>query len=178
MSVSPTSRPAHVEPKTLPVLKRTARAVLLDGPLERPTLVLIKRTRGGLPPYWITPGGGVDAQDPSVRAALHRELDEELGARVTHVVPAFLDTEPHTDEDGTAGVKVQYFFACRLATMDLTRRHGPEVDAPDGSYEVVRLPFTRDAVGSVDVVSPALSRYLRENLEGVLDLLRELPEPR
>jgi 8-oxo-dGTP pyrophosphatase MutT (NUDIX family) len=159
-----------------PVVKRTARALLLDwsgvgtgtGP---PELVLIKRTKPGRAPYWITPGGGVEPDvDGSVVEALHREVDEELGAKVTDVVPAFVDTVPHTTDEGRTGVKVQHFFACRLASMDLSLRHGPEVDEPCGEYEFVRVPFTREGVASVDVVPPALSTYLDKNIEGVLAL--------
>lgn len=69
------------------------------------------------------------------------------------------------------GVKVQHFFVCRLASMDLTRRHGPEVEEPNGEYEVVRLPFTREGVTSVNVVPPSLRAYLAANIEGVRALL-------
>lgn len=55
--------------------------------------------------------------------------------------------------------------------MDLDRRHGPEVDEPNGSYEVVRIPFTREGVTSVNVVPPALRAYLAANIEGVRALL-------
>lgn len=156
-----------------PVVKRTARAVLLDedGP-GAPSLVLIKRTKPGREPYWITPGGGVEPDvDATVVEGLHRELDEELGAKVTDVVPAFVDTVPHTTDEGEVGVKVQHFFVCRLASMDLSRRHGPEVDEPCGRYEFVRVPFTREGVASVEVVPPALRAYLDKNIEGVLALL-------
>jgi 8-oxo-dGTP pyrophosphatase MutT (NUDIX family) len=152
---------------TRPVVKRTARAILLDGD----ALVLIKRTKPGLAPYWVTPGGGVDPSDASVVAALHRELDEELGATVGTVVPAFLDTVEHITEDGAHGVKVQHFFACRLLTMDLDRRHGPEVEQPTGSYEVVRVPFTRVGLASVEITPLTLRHYLDGNIEGVLGLL-------
>ena len=63
-----------------PVVKRTARAVLLDGD----DLILIKRTKPGVDPYWLTPGGGVEPEDATVVEALHRELDEELGAARLH----------------------------------------------------------------------------------------------
>ncbi|WP_406090975.1 NUDIX domain-containing protein [Kitasatospora purpeofusca] len=173
-----------------PVVKRTARAIVLetdpndpDGPAS---LVLIRRTRPGAPhPYWITPGGGVERSDRTVVEALHREVDEELGGKVVDVVPAFVDTISHTlpqppaggtpADDGSLlhphGVKVQHFFVCRLASMDLDRRHGPEVDEPNGDYEVVRVPFTREGVTSVNVVPPALRAYLAANIEGVRALL-------
>ncbi|SCK14389.1 NUDIX domain-containing protein [Streptomyces sp. WMMB 322] len=156
-----------------PVVKRTARALLLDSDgTGTPRLVLIKRTKPGREPYWITPGGGVEpGVDGTVIDALHREVDEELGAKVTDVVPAFVDTVPHTTEDGEEGVKVQHFFVCRLESMDLSRRHGPEVDEPCGLYEFVRVPFTRQGIASVDVVPPTLSAYLDKNIEGVLALL-------
>ncbi|MFI6847169.1 NUDIX domain-containing protein [Kitasatospora sp. NBC_00085] len=173
-----------------PVVKRTARAILLeidpDDPHGPASIVLIKRTRPGSPhPYWITPGGGVEDGDRTVVDALHREVDEELGGKVVGVVPAFVDTVSHTHphppgggtpvDDGTVlhphGVKVQHFFVCRLASMDLTRRHGPEVEEPNGEYEVVRLPFTREGVTSVNVVPPSLRAYLAANIEGVRALL-------
>ncbi|WP_432012028.1 NUDIX domain-containing protein [Streptomyces cucumeris] len=157
-----------------PVVKRTARAILLDGEPD-PRMVLIKRTKPGLAPYWITPGGGVEPEDSTVVDALHREVDEELGAKVTDVVPAFVDTVPFPGEgeEGPEGVKVQHFFVCRLASMDLSRRHGPEVDEPRGEYEVVRVPFTREGIASVGVVPPSLRAYLDANIEGVLALLAD-----
>jgi 8-oxo-dGTP pyrophosphatase MutT (NUDIX family) len=157
----------HTGSTTRPVVKRTARAILLDGE----ELVLIKRTKPGIAPYWLTPGGGVEADDAGVVAALHREIDEELGAKVTDVVPAFVDTVEHIADDGSHGVKVQYFFACRLASMDLSLRHGPEVEEPAGEYEVVRVPFSRMGLASVDIVPLTLRHYLDANIEGVLGLL-------
>ncbi|MCI0386276.1 NUDIX domain-containing protein [Streptomyces sp. CNQ085] len=169
-----------------PVVKRTARAILLDDD----EMILIKRTKPGREPYWITPGGGVETADATVVDALHRELDEELGAKVTDVVPAFVDTVSHDPaEDAGSGaavvapqaagapdaagdaVKVQFFFVCRLTSMDLSRRHGPEVEEPRGEYEVVRVPFTRAGVASVEVVPPSLRAYLDANIEGVRTLL-------
>jgi 8-oxo-dGTP pyrophosphatase MutT (NUDIX family) len=160
-----------------PVVKRTARAILLDAPAsgaEPPQLVVIKRTKPGRPPYWITPGGGMEPTDRTVVDALHRELDEELGAKAVDPVPAFVDTVLHHHDDGTPahphGVKVQHFFVCRLESMNPALRHGPEVDEPNGEYEIVRLPFTREGVTSVNLVPPSLRAYLAANIEGVLSL--------
>ncbi|MFC5719794.1 NUDIX domain-containing protein [Streptomyces gamaensis] len=159
-----------------PVVKRTARAILLDshgdpGPHAEFDMIVIKRTKPGQDPYWITPGGGMEPEDASVVAALHREVDEELGAKVVDVVPAFVDTVSHSLHHAAHGVKVQHFFVCRLASMDLSLRHGPEVDEPCGTYEVVRIPFTRAGIASVELVPPSLRAYLTANIEGVRALL-------
>ncbi|WP_345038025.1 NUDIX hydrolase [Streptomyces sannanensis] len=146
-----------------PVVKRTARAILLDGD----DLILIKRTKPGMAPYWITPGGGVEAEDATVTDALHREVDEELGAKITDVVPCFVDTVEHIAGGGVTGVKVQHFFICRLASMDASRRHGPEVEEPSGEYEIVRVPFTRVGIAAVYLVPLSLRHYLDGNIEGV-----------
>jgi ADP-ribose pyrophosphatase YjhB (NUDIX family) len=143
------------------VVKRTARAVLLD---EEDRMILIKRTKPGRAPYWITPGGGMEATDTTVTEALRRELLEELGAKVAVGVPVFVDTVP---EPG--GVKVQHFFVCRLESMDTALRHGPEIDEPNGEYEIVKVPFTPEGVA--DVVPATLRAYLSRNIEGVLALL-------
>jgi 8-oxo-dGTP pyrophosphatase MutT (NUDIX family) len=182
-----------------PVVKRTARAILLDGDLQNPELVLIKRTKEGRPPYWVTPGGGVEPTDPTVVDALHRELSEEIGGKAGNVVPAFVDTVSITLHDAVPGtaagdgmlnsaalngadlndaVKVQHFFACRVESIDLSQRHGPEVDEPNGEYEVVWLPFTREGVTSVNVVPPSLRAYLAANIEGITALLADDLGPR
>jgi hypothetical protein len=68
-------------------------------------------------------------------------VHEELGAKITDVVPCFVDTVEHIGADGGAtGVKVQHFFVCRLESMDPSLRHGPEIDEPCGEYEIVRCP--------------------------------------
>ena len=166
-------------PGDRPVVKRTARAILLDaGPDGGTEIVLIRRTKPKHLPYWITPGGGVEPTDPTVVDALHRELSEELGGKATAIVPAFVDTVPYTHHDNgdpahPHGVKVQHFFVCRLESMDPSLRHGPEVDEPNGEYDIVRLPFTREGVTSVNVVPPTLRAYLAANIEGVRALLAE-----
>lgn len=146
-----------------PVVKRTARAILLDSN----DLILIKRTKPGVDPYWLTPGGGVEPEDATVVDALHREVDEELGAKITDVVPCFVDTVEHIEGSGVKGVKVQHFFVCRLDSMDLSRRHGPEIDAPCGEYDVVRVPFSRVGIAAVHLVPLSLRHYLDGNIEGV-----------
>ncbi|MEV6954019.1 NUDIX hydrolase [Streptomyces sp. NPDC051183] len=146
-----------------PVVKRTARAILLDGD----DLILIKRTKPGVDPYWLTPGGGVESSDATVVDALHREVHEELGAKITDVVPCFVDTVEHIADRGVTGVKVQHFFVCRLESMDPGLRHGPEIDEPEGEYEIVRVPFNRVGIAAVHLVPLSLRHYLDGNIEGV-----------
>lgn len=100
--------PENRTPPPRPVVKRTARAILLeldpDDPYGPASIVLIRRVRPGSPhPYWITPGGGVEREDRTVVEALHREVDEELGGKVVDVVPAFVDTISHTMPQPPAG---------------------------------------------------------------------------
>ncbi|MEU2231574.1 NUDIX domain-containing protein [Streptomyces vietnamensis] len=146
-----------------PVIKRTARAILLDGD----DLILIKRTKPGMDPYWVTPGGGVEPTDATVVEALHREVLEELGAKITDVVPCFVDTVEHIVDGGVSGVKVQHFFVCRLGSMDASLRHGPEMEEPIGEYEIVRVPFNRVGIAAVNLVPLSLRHYLDGNIEGV-----------
>jgi len=40
-------------------------------------MLVIRRTRPGIPEYWVLPGGGVEPSDESREAALHREIHEE-----------------------------------------------------------------------------------------------------
>src|SRR5512139_1188765 len=97
------------------VLRRNARAILLDGA----DLVLIKRTRPGQDPYWVTIGGGVEPMDATVEDAVRREIDEEIGGSVHWVSQVYVLTEP---KDG--GISVHHFFVAALDTMDLAARTG------------------------------------------------------
>ncbi len=66
------------------------------------------------------------------------------------------------------GVKVQHFFVCRLDSMDLSLRHGPEMEAPcGGDYDIVRVPFSRVGIAAVHLVPLSLRHYLDGNIEGV-----------
>ncbi|MDX6740262.1 NUDIX domain-containing protein [Actinocorallia sp. A-T 12471] len=110
-----------------------ARALLLD---KNDSLILFRRTRAGRTPYYTTPGGGVEDTDADVEAGLRRELMEELGATAGPVKPVFTFSEhrPHA-------TYVHHFFVCRLTSMDLALRSGPEfADASRGAYDVERLP--------------------------------------
>lgn len=146
-----------------PITKSSARAILLDGK----DLVLFKRTRTGQTPYWTTIGGGVEPEDPDVEAALHREVFEEIGGTVHSAQLVHLLTERIP-----GGLKVQYVFAARLASMNPGRRTGDEFDQPErGEYELVRLPFTAEGVGGIDLMPTSLRGFIAANIEAIRSVL-------
>jgi 8-oxo-dGTP pyrophosphatase MutT (NUDIX family) len=114
------------------VVRRAARAILID---EAGRLILFKRTVPKRKVYWSTPGGGVDEEDGSIEAALHRELFEELGAVVDRAQQVFITSPPRGD-----GIAVQHFFVCRLVSMNIRKRTGTEFSNPaKGRYDVERF---------------------------------------
>ncbi len=145
------------------VVKRSARAILLDGD----ELVLIKRTKPGREPYWVTVGGGVEADDKTIEAALHREVYEELGGTVDRAELVYLITD---ELDG--GIGIQHIFAANLVSMDLTSRTGTEFSKPErGSYEVVRVPFTAETVDELNLMPPQLAEFITANVDAVVSVL-------
>ncbi|MEV7871034.1 NUDIX domain-containing protein [Streptomyces sp. NPDC088124] len=45
------------------------------------TMPVIRRTRPGVPEYWVLPGGGVEPCDEPRETALHREIHEEIAGK-------------------------------------------------------------------------------------------------
>ena len=141
------------------IIKRSARVILLDGD----ELVLMKRTKPGRDPYWVTIGGGVESSDVGVEAALHREVAEELGGslhtpRLVHLITDDLD----------GGIGVQHIFVARLKDMDLADRTGTEFSKPErGGYDVVRIPFTPAALTGIDLMPPQLTEFIIANATAI-----------
>ena len=149
----------------MPVARRVARAILVD-PDDR--TVLIKRTKPAQPPYWTTPGGGVEASDDSVEAALRRELAEELGAQIAGTSQVLLISTP-----SDTGVTVQHIFVARLLHLDESARSGPEFTDPSrGVYELDRVDLRGDDLAMVDLKPSVLREFILANREA---LLAELP---
>ncbi|WP_243716247.1 NUDIX domain-containing protein [Actinomadura darangshiensis] len=131
------------------------RALLLDGG----ALVLLRRTRPGRPVYWTTPGGKIEPTDAGPEAALRRELDEELGATAGPVRQVFACAEQSAELH-----RLNTFYVCRLETMDLSRRHGPEFEDPaNGRYDVDLVPCTPAGLAPIDLMPAMLAAYLRDH---------------
>ncbi|WP_329539317.1 NUDIX hydrolase [Streptomyces sp. NBC_01358] len=148
------------------IVKRNARAILLAGD----ELVLIKRTKPGRDPYWVTVGGGLEEDDPTIEAALHREVFEELGGKLERAELVHLITEQLE-----GGIGVQHIFAARLESMDLSARTGTEFAKPErGGYEVVRVPFTAKAVRELNLMPPELADFIATNTDAIVSVLTPL----
>jgi 8-oxo-dGTP pyrophosphatase MutT (NUDIX family)/predicted house-cleaning noncanonical NTP pyrophosphatase (MazG superfamily) len=140
-------------------VRHSVRALLLDGS----DLVLFRRVRAGREPYWITPGGQVEPVDDDLDATLRRELDEELGATIGPALPLVTLTAPGTRYN---------VFACRLKSLDLSLRSGPEFADPEtGSHEIERIPFTAAAIGALNLLPIELAAYLADNARIIPALL-------
>ena len=148
--------PVVVEEARPRIARRSARAIIID---DRARLVLIKRTKPGLAPYWTTAGGGVEESDASVEAAMRREIFEELGAEAAGAAQVFLACEQRP-----AGVQVQHFFVTRLVRLDLAARTGPEfLDPSRGAYDVDYVDLRGDALADIDLIPAQLKEFILVN---------------
>ncbi|XWX03916.1 NUDIX domain-containing protein [Aggregatilineales bacterium SYSU G02658] len=135
------------------------RGILLT---ENNSLLLIKRVKpNNTKPYWVAPGGGVEPVDRTLRAALTRELEEELGAQVEIVMHAF--TLRH--EKGGKNLR-EYFYVCRLLRFDLKQRSGPEFNDPTrGEYLPDFVPLTEPALRALNMKTPELTDWIIVHLD-------------
>lgn len=145
------------------IARRSVRAILLDA---EGRLVLIKRTKPDQPPYWTTPGGGVESDDADLESALRRELGEELGATVDGCQQVFLYSSK-----AETGVSVQHFFVCSVGSVDPTARTGPEFEDPRrGGYDVDFVNLSGESLAWIDLKPTALRDFVQDNREAILDL--------
>ncbi|ASU78850.1 NUDIX hydrolase [Actinopolyspora erythraea] len=138
------------------IQRRSARAILID---DEEQLVLLRRTKPGMAPYWTTPGGGLEHGDASLEAAMHREIAEEMGATATGAKRVFLSSTARS-----GGITVQHFFVARLTAMDESVRHGPEFDDPDrGEYRAERFDMRSGTLATIDLRPAPLREFLLAN---------------
>ncbi|OSC75613.1 NUDIX hydrolase [Streptomyces sp. BF-3] len=126
------------------------RAVLIT---TNDTMLVIRRTRPGIPEYWVLPGGGVEPSDESREAALHREIHEEIAGKADIV--RLLHTMESDDER-------QLFYLARIATWSFDDRTGPEFSAEGrGEYALEEIPLTLEGLDGIDLKPEEISHVLR-----------------
>jgi 8-oxo-dGTP pyrophosphatase MutT (NUDIX family) len=105
---------------------------------DRQTIFLIERNKPGVPVYYSIPGGGIEPTDETAVHALQRELLEELGATVACI--EYLGS-------GLCDGELHGLYRTQLVSIDPNTRSGPELSSTGrGTYTVVELPFTREAL--------------------------------
>ncbi|MFC8588758.1 NUDIX domain-containing protein [Streptomyces sp. NPDC057217] len=126
------------------------RAVLVT---PENTMLVIRRTRPGTPVYWVLPGGGVEPEDASREAALHREIHEEIAGKAD--VVRLLHTMESDDER-------QLFYLARIATWSFDDRTGPEFSAEGrGEYALEEIPLTVEGLDGIDLKPEEIAHVLR-----------------
>jgi len=140
-----------------PRIKRV-RAIILT---EDNRLLFIKRVKPHKAPYWVAPGGGVEAHDTSLVGALERELFEELGATVTILSKSFVLTH-----DIAKKALEEHFYICRLVNYDLGLRNGPEFDDPSrGQFLPDEIELDAQKIKNLNIKTTQLADWLLDNLE-------------
>ncbi|MGX5391864.1 NUDIX hydrolase [Streptomyces anulatus] len=126
------------------------RAVLVTAD---DTMLVIRRTRPGIPEYWVLPGGGVEPSDASREAALHREIHEEIAGKADII--RLLHTMESDDER-------QLFYLARITTWSFDDRTGPEFSAEGrGEYALEEIPVTMEGLDGIDLKPEAIAHALR-----------------
>jgi ADP-ribose pyrophosphatase YjhB (NUDIX family) len=130
------------------------RAVLVTAD---DTMLVIRRTKPGLPVYWVLPGGRVEAGDESREAALHREIHEEIAGKADIV--RFLHTM-ETEEER------QLFYLARIATWNFDDRTGPEFSGEGrGEYALEEIPLTVERLDGIDLKPEEMAHLLRAAID-------------
>ncbi|MFB7952764.1 NUDIX domain-containing protein [Streptomyces sp. NPDC056045] len=131
------------------------RAVLVTAD---DTMLVIRRTKPGIPEYWVLPGGGVEPSDESREAALHREIHEEIAGKADII--RLLHTVDTEDER-------QLFYLARIVTWSFDDRTGPEFSAEGrGEYALEEVPLTLEGLDGIDLKPEEIAHVLRGAVGG------------
>ncbi|MGP3690990.1 NUDIX hydrolase [Streptomyces sp. IBSNAI002] len=135
-------------------MKQRVRAVLIT---PKNTMLAIRRIRPGIPEYWVLPGGGVEADDESLEAALHREVWEEIAGRAE--ITGLLHTVESNDEQ-------QFVYLARITEWNFDERSGPEFSRDDrGEYRLEEVPLTVEGLDSIDLKPEEITDEIRKALD-------------
>jgi 8-oxo-dGTP pyrophosphatase MutT (NUDIX family) len=134
------------------------------------SVLLMRRTKVGVPIYWVMPGGGIERRDATLEDAVIREVREETGA-----VPS-LHRLIHVADAGAHGRHA--IFLALLDGWSLSNATGPEFDDPaNGYYHLDEYPMTAATFRTVNPRPSSTSALAADTLEAGGDLFK-LPDVR
>lgn len=135
-------------------MQHRVRAVLLT---PNDTMLLIKRIRPGIDPYWVIVGGKIEPTDASPEDALLREVREEIAGEAEIV--SLLHT---VETDGER----QDFYLATIEKWSFEDRTGPEFSQEGrGEYLLEEIPLTSEALDAVNLLPSEFATVLREAVE-------------
>jgi 8-oxo-dGTP pyrophosphatase MutT (NUDIX family) len=109
------------------------------------------------------PGGHVEPDDPSLRAALIREVHEETGAEPQIIGLLYVLADEHLR---------QHFYLARIRSWSEAGRTGPEFDDLDrGEYRLEEIPLTIEALDAISVDPAEIAALLRDAIATGTDLV-------
>ncbi|MET9611664.1 NUDIX domain-containing protein [Kitasatospora indigofera] len=136
-------------------MKERVRAVLFT---DAGTILVINRTRPGIPPYQVLVGGAVEDEDAGLEAALLREIRKEIAGEATDLRPF----HQLTNDKG----EVEYFYTARIVTWNFDNRTGPEFQRDDrGEYLLEEVPLTTEAVDALNLMPPQIKDALLDAID-------------
>ncbi|WP_416875488.1 NUDIX hydrolase [Kitasatospora sp. SC0581] len=135
-------------------MQHRVRAVLLT---PNDTMLLIKRIRPGINPYWVIVGGKIEPTDTSPEEALLREVREEIAGEAQ--VISLLHTIETDDER-------QDFYLATVEKWSFEERTGPEFSQEGrGEYLLEEIPLTAEALDAVNLLPQDFTAVLRDAVE-------------
>ncbi|MFF4287478.1 NUDIX domain-containing protein [Streptomyces sp. NPDC001633] len=136
-------------------MKQRVRAILIT---PDNTLLLMKRIRPGIDPYWVIIGGGVEDSDASREDALLREVREEIAgeAQIVRLLHQLENPKGETE----------YFYLAHITQWNFDDKTGPEFQRDDrGEYLLDEIPLTTEALTDVNLLPEEITHLLHKALE-------------
>ncbi|MFC9331325.1 NUDIX domain-containing protein [Kitasatospora sp. NPDC057015] len=136
-------------------MQHRVRAVLLT---PNDTMLLIKRIRPGIDPYWVIVGGKIEPTDADPEDALRREVREEIAGEA-QIVSVLHTHQTDTDHET--------FYLATIEKWSFEGRTGPEFSQEGrGEYILEEIPVTTTALDAINLLPDEFTAVLREAITG------------
>jgi 8-oxo-dGTP pyrophosphatase MutT (NUDIX family) len=150
--------------------RNAVRAILLTPGDE----VLLMRIRmRGRDPFWITPGGGIEARE-SETDALVRELKEEVGIAGTKIGARLFKRDLTFQAGGSLYIQKEAYFAVHVPRFAPVMSDAQEATVLDGFrwWKLADLRETRERIAPASL-APRIQAYLRDGPPDVLEVVTD-----